>query len=132
MLFLEYDKIQRMDKMEWDIKTIGISIAIFFIGYIIGLVEAGIKQKNKDKKKTRTEEKELIEIPPAPLKQANLLSINRDTSNSLVLELEGKSISNKDELTPDKRRFLVDLLVEVRPWLETNVPTPVSTPVEER
>lgn len=112
--------------MEWDLKTIGISIAIFLIGYILGLVEAAIKQKYKDKKTTRSEEKEFSGPPPLPLKLPSLLSLNRNPSNSLALELEGQTISNKDELTPEKRRLLVNLLVELRPWLETTTSTPAS------
>ncbi|MFH2040270.1 MAG: hypothetical protein ABIJ65_12635 [Chloroflexota bacterium] len=112
--------------MEWNLKTIGIIIAIFLIGYILGLVEAAIKQKYKDKKTTRSEEKEFSGPPPLPLKLPNLLSLNRNSSNSLTLELEGQTISNKDELTPEKRRLLVNLLVELRPWLETTTPTPAS------
>lgn len=118
--------------MEWDLKTIGISVAIFFIGYIIGLVEAAIKQKNKDKKKARTQEKELIEIPPALHQEPKLLSIHRGPSNDLILELEGETFSNKDKLAPEKRRLLVDLLVEVRPWLETQGSTPVPSVAEKK
>ncbi|OGN73661.1 MAG: hypothetical protein A2X25_14980 [Chloroflexi bacterium GWB2_49_20] len=118
--------------MEWDLKTIGIITALFFIGYIIGLVEAAIKQKNKDKKKAREEEKEKIELPPTPVKQPNLLSINRNQSNDLVLELGGQTITNKDELTPENRHTLVDLLVEMRPWLESSPATPVTPPFESQ
>ena len=116
--------------MEWNLKTAGIIIAIFFIGYIIGLVEASIKQKNRDKKKARAEEKESAETPPVILNKPNLFSINRTASNGLVLELEGKTISNKDELSADKKRLLVNLLVEVRPWLETTAATPIIQQTE--
>jgi hypothetical protein len=121
-----------MDKMEWDLKTIGIITALFFVGYIIGLVEAAIKQKSKDKKKAREEEKEKMELPSVPVKKPNLLSINRNQSNDLVLELGGQTIINKDELTPENRRILVNLLVEVRPWLETAPTTPVAPPVDSQ
>lgn len=111
--------------MDWNLKTTGIVIAIFFIGYIIGLVEAAIKQKAKDKKKARVEEKEVMEIPATQPSRNNLLSINRTPSNSLVLELNGKTISNKDELSPENKRLLINLLMEVRPWLETTSPAPI-------
>ncbi len=116
--------------MEWNLKTIGLSIAILLIGYILGLVEAAIKQKNKDNKKARLEEKEILETPPLALKQPNLLSLNRNSSNLLLLELEGKTISNKDELTSENRRLLIKLLVELRPWLETTAPTSTSPQAE--
>jgi len=116
--------------MEWNLKTIGIIVAVFFIGYIIGLVEAAIKQKNKDKKKTRLEEKELVELPANEFKKTNLFSINRNANNGLVLELEGQNISNKDELTADNKLLLVNLLVEVRPWLETTGSPPITQQTE--
>jgi hypothetical protein len=121
-----------MDTMEWNLKTTGIIIAIFFLGYIIGLVESAIKQKNKDKKNASLEENELVKLPPAEIKQTNLFSINRNASNRLVLELEGRSISNKEELTAENKRLLVNLLVEVRPWLESKDPAPSIAQAEPK
>lgn len=118
--------------MEWNLKTTGIIIAIFFIGYIIGLVEAAIKQKNKDKKTARLKEKELVILPPAEIKQTNLFSINRNASNGLLLELEGQSFSNKEELTAENKRLLVNLLVEVRPWLESKEPAPSNAQADPK
>lgn len=117
--------------MEWNLKTTGIIIAIFFIGYFIGLAEAAIKQKNKDKKSAHVEE-ELVNVPTSDLREPNLFSINRSASNELIIELEGHPISNKDELTEDKKRLLVNLLVEVRPWLETTTSTPIKQNTEQQ
>ena len=116
--------------MEWNLKTTGIIIAVFFIGYIIGLVEAAIKQKNKEKKNARIEEKEIVELPVTEATQPNLLSINRNASNDLVLELDGQIISNKDELSADNKSLLVNLLVEVRPWLESTATTPITQQIK--
>jgi len=116
--------------MEWNLKSTGIIVAIFLIGYIIGLVEAAIKQKNKDKKNAGLEEKELVELPPDGLKQPNLLSINRNASNGLDLEFEGQTISNKEELSPENKLFLVTLLAEVHPWLESTAATPITPSIE--
>ena len=118
--------------MEWDLKTIGVSIVVLLIGYFLGLMEAAIKQKYKDNKTAHVEEKMFLETPPSPLKQPNLLILNRNSSNSLVLELEGKTISNKEELSSEKRRLLVKLLVELRPWLVTTTPTSPSPQVKSQ
>lgn len=104
--------------MEWNLKTIGIIVAVLFLGYIIGMVESAIKQKNKDKKKARLEEKESTNLPVNENKQTKLFSINRNAFNDLVLELEGRSITNMEALTAEDKKMLVNLLVEVRPWLE--------------
>ena len=111
--------------MDWNLKTTGIIIAIFFLGYIIGLVEAAIKQKSKENKKIQAEAKERVEPPAEGLKTTNLLSINRNVTNDLVIELEGKIIAHKEELSPEEKRILVDLLIELRPWVDTPaVPIP--------
>jgi hypothetical protein len=98
--------------MKWDLQTIGIVIAIFFIGYIIGLLEAAIKQNIKDKKKTAEGEKETSEsvvTPPAAVKEPNLLSINRNPNKQLILEVEGKTFFKKEELSPDLKHKVVNL-----------------------
>ena len=107
--------------MKWDLQTIGIVTAIFFIGYIIGLLEAAIKQNIKDKKKTAEKEKETsesVETPAAAVKEPNLLSINRNPNKQLILEVEGKTFLKKEELSPDLKHKVVNLLVELRPWVE--------------
>ena len=117
--------------MEWNLPTIGIVTAIFFIGYIIGLVEAAIKQKIKDKKKAAAVEKEaneLLKPPLAEVKTPNLFSINRDPTNALVMEVEGQAYANKEDLSTDNKRKVVNLLVELRPWLETDATSPTSPP----
>lgn len=118
--------------MVWDIKTIGIVTAIFFIGYIIGLVEAAIKQRIRNKKKTREEQKEsqeTLEKPADEAKGPDLLRLNREPSNELVLEVEGQHFGKKEELSPENRRKVVNLLVELRPWLETPAGT---SPLEKK
>jgi len=105
--------------MNWDLKTIGIVVAIFFIGYIIGLVEAAIKQRTKGKKKTDQERTETTEITPAPVSDPDLIKFNRDKNGSLVVEMEGQTFANKQGMTAENRRSLTNLLVELRPWLET-------------
>lgn len=111
--------------MKWDLGTIGIVTAIFFIGYIIGLVEAAIKQDIQEKKKASKSNKETseeVEKTPAGSKEPNLLSINRLPDKKLCLEVEGRVFSKKEELTIDHRLKVVNLLVELRPWVE-NVPS---------
>lgn len=108
--------------MEWDLGTIGIVTAIFFIGYIIGLVEAAIKQNIKDKKNAVEAEKEVKESSektPAAVREPALLSLQRNPDKHLVLEVEGQTFSKKEDLSHDSRQKVINLLVELRPWVET-------------
>jgi len=117
--------------MKWDLATIGIVTAIFFLGYIIGLVEAAIKQNIKDKKKTAETEKEAKETKeqsPVAVKETNLFSLNRNDSTALVVEVEGQTFTNKEELTTDSRRKVINLLGDLRPWLETAADIPTTPP----
>jgi len=104
--------------MEWNLKTIGIVTALFFLGYIIGLVEAAIKQRLKDKKQGKQTEKTKEEVGPSPVKAPDLLSLNLDNAGSLLPAIKGNVIHTKDELTTENRQMLVNLLVKLRPWLE--------------
>jgi hypothetical protein len=113
--------------MRWDLATLGILTAVLLIGYIIGLLEAGIKQNIKDKKKNQNKEKP--ETLAAPVRQANLLSINRDPSNSLIVEVDGQILQRKEDLSGESRAKLIKLLVEMRPWLEAT-PNATAKPVK--
>lgn len=105
--------------MEWNLKTIGIITTLFFLGYIIGLVEAAIKQHLKDQKKGSQTEKAGEQIEPSPVKAPDLLSLNLDSSGNLVTAIKGNLISSKEDLSPENRQVLINLLVKLRPWLET-------------
>ena len=102
--------------MEWNIKTIGLLAALFFVGYFIGLIEAAIRQRRKDKIKP------LPVIPPnlQPMndERANLLKLRRDTSDSLIVEVNGVTYNKAGELSPESSQSLVRLLIELRPWIE--------------
>ncbi|HKZ44391.1 MAG TPA: hypothetical protein VJZ78_05080 [Anaerolineales bacterium] len=115
--------------MVWDTKTIGIVIGIFLLGYVIGLVEAAIKQRNKDKKigtKAIQEESNLIkEIQPS------LLRITRSPSESLILEMGGEIYNKPGELPVEKRSSLINLLIRLRPWVENVKNEPQLNPSQE-
>ena len=69
--------------MIWNITTIGVVIGFFFLGYIIGLVEAAIKQRNKDRKKKEAEAQE--ERKQREISEPSLLSIQQSPSEMLIL-----------------------------------------------
>jgi hypothetical protein len=59
--------------MNWDLKTIGVVIVVFFVGYFIGLAEAYIKQKSKDNKKALEEKEASTVLPPPGLQVATTI-----------------------------------------------------------
>jgi hypothetical protein len=95
----------------------------------IGLLESAIKQKGKDKGKDLEEKAEGMEKPAIPETKPNLFSLNLGPSDNLVLELNGKNFSDKNELTADDRERLINLLSGLRPWLEVTAPTQVTPPI---
>jgi hypothetical protein len=102
--------------MVWDSKTIGLAIGVLFIGYFIGLFEAAIKQKNKNKN-IKTEAIQEDENPKVVI-QPSLLRINRGPAESLILDIGGEIFNNPENLPSEKRNTLVNLLVKLRPWVD--------------
>lgn len=104
--------------MEWNLKTVGIVTALFFLGYIIGLVEAAIKQRVKDKKTGGTKQDANEALASLPDRAPDLFSLNLDDSGSLLPAIKGHFLHSKEDLTTENRQMLVNLLVKLRPWLE--------------
>ena len=111
--------------MEWDIKTIGLLAAIFFIGYFIGLIEAAIKQKRKVKKESST--KLPSDVQSIENEKSSLLRLRRDASQSLIVEVNGASYRKEEDLTPENRQSLIKLLIELRPWMDRQASQPTKS-----
>lgn len=115
--------------MEWTLKTIAIVTAIFFAGYIIGLVEAAIKQRLKDKKQQQQSDK--VEIPsPVASEKPPLLSLEKDENNMILVKMDGDVIPELKGMSNDQKKDLVKLLKDLRPYLEVEMvkETPASLP----
>jgi hypothetical protein len=109
--------------MEFNLLTlVGISMALMFFGYFFGLVEG----RGQGAKKARDEEaaKRLSEptLPPpspplAPVEN-NLLAISFDKTNQPQLKLDGQRV-DASQLSPENRKRLIDLMLMMRPWIDT-------------
>lgn len=129
---------------------IGIGLAAMFFGYFFGLFEGrgqGYRKRvNEDaleRAAERAPQKQSAAMPVTvdSSQSANagssLLTLRRDAAGKPSLDLDGQPIV-VSELTAAQRRRLIELMVLMRPWIETQTatrgisaarsPAPVSTP----
>ena len=109
--------------MEFNLLTlVGTSVALMFFGYFFGLVEG----RGQGAKKARDEEaaKRLSEptlpppSPPVAPVENNLLALSFDEKNQPQLKLDGQRV-DASQLSPENRKRLIDLMLMMRPWIET-------------
>lgn len=121
--------------MEWSLNplvAIGIGIAVMFFGYFFGLFE-GRGQGYKNRKKEEAEEKKHQPAPlpsaspPVPSDETPILNLSMDNAGRLRLKLDGKS-TDTTALDSDKRKRLIAILTEMRPWLEA--PKTAASPAQ--
>lgn len=98
---------------------LGFAIAIsLFAGYLVGLWES--------RKKTPA-------APPAPqpepLPPADpaVLKVTLDRAFRWNLELDGSPVEAAS-MTPEQRQRLVNVIVQIRPWIDGKAPAPVAAP----
>jgi hypothetical protein len=131
---------------------IGIALAAMFFGYFFGLFE-GRGQGYKKRKQEEASDPSLrpatppapqplpptspsVEAPPRTMEPAeqSLLRLTLDARQQPCLDLDGKPIDTAN-MDPQQRRRLIDLMVLMRPWIESGpvqraeTPAPMPQPV---
>ncbi len=113
---------------------IGIALAAMFFGYGFGLFE-GRGQGYKRRQKEEASDPSLRPVvpppapPPAPVpapvapKENALLKLTLDEQGQPCLDMDGQHI-NTVQISPQQRKRLIDLMVTMRPWIESG---PVSS-----
>ncbi len=118
------------------VTLVGISLAAMFFGYFFGLFEGRGQGAKKRKAEEEAESSAKIKFepplpPPNPVTpvENRLLAIRLDERNQPQLELDGQRV-NAYQLAPEQRKRLVDLMLILRPWVESNAGQKQSLPVQ--
>ena len=109
--------------MEFNLTTLGILVAVWVVGYLLGLLESAIKNSNKEEKGDDVvlmedgEETEASMLAPDTLDSKALVIYER-LSGALKLRLDGEVVEYKSDITTKQRGRLLSLVVSLRPWLD--------------
>jgi hypothetical protein len=115
--------------MDWNLTTIGLLLVVLIFGYLIGLLEARLKSAKKDKLPARPSADGTL----SPWQgEIEVLRAVRTTAGKLGLEMDGQRIEAKEMLQPEQRRRLVNLLLDLRPWLETASESPLAQTIQDQ
>ena len=122
--------------MEFNGTTIGILVAVWLVGYLLGLLEAAIKNSGNEPKEEissapEAEEKEGIPDTPQVL-ETEVLTIFQRISGAFKLRLDGKMIEYPSDLTDEEREQLLGLLKKMRPWVDVKKEKPAPLPADEK
>jgi len=122
--------------MQFNLITLaGIALAAMFFGYFFGLFEGrgqGAKKRKNEEEQVNT--KSIFEppLPPpsppvAPLEN-NLLALSLNEKNQPQLKLDGR-LADPSQLSPENRKRLIELMIMMRPWIDTNAGQKQAAPV---
>ena len=102
-------------------------IIFLLIGIAIGgLIEHALKGRSLPSQPSTTTDKKIAEDG-----DMGVLGAWRTRSNKVWLEMDGKRLDNKEALLPEQQQRLLNLVLDLRPWLETArpaAPTPGTAP----
>jgi hypothetical protein len=119
------------------ITLLGIGLAAMFFGYFFGLFEGRGQGAKKRKAEEEAENGAKIKFepplappsPPVSPVEDRLLAISLYEKKQPQLELDGRRV-NAYQLAPEQRKRLVELMLILRPWVESNSGQKQSVPVQ--
>jgi hypothetical protein len=120
------------------------------VGYTVGLLDrrvtAGIKKKKQEKEEILADEKAAVKLAAEQAKaeqakaeqakkenipesnEQTALRVLFDPSMKCFVEVDGQRVPS-DGLTPEQRQRLVQVIVQIRPWIDGKVPAPAPSPL---
>ena len=103
--------------------VIFLTIIVFCVGIAIGsIIESFIKRRSPTPPPSPPETNKL-----AREGDIEVLSAWRSADNRVWLDMDGKRLDNKEALQPGQHQRLLNLVLELRPWLEpARIPAPGS------
>ena len=102
-----------------DIKTIGIYVGIWLFGYALGLFEVWAKKKLKKEDEVPPSLPGPQDMPPAPAMPESALVIFEKNAGGLKLKIDEEMVLERADLQPEQRKRLINLVIGLRPWLDT-------------
>ncbi len=122
--------------LEWlqnPVVAIGLAVGAMFFGYFFGLFEGrgqGYKRRQAEEAEKSESEPALEPLPPAspalPADEIPVLDVSMDSGGQLRLKLDGQRIEAAT-LKSEQRKRMIDILTQIRPWLEPQTSARPST-----
>jgi hypothetical protein len=119
------------------------TIFLFVVFGCLGAALGALLQRAQDRRSappappqvspaSMSEEKVAPALPPVEKKLASdgdveIMRAWRSETGQLWLEMNGKRFATRDAIQPDERQRILNLVVELRPWLDTSASKPASS-----
>jgi hypothetical protein len=111
--------------------TIFLYLIVFFIGIAIGgLIEHALYKRSKPRQPLPDSNNKLVGDG-----DVEVFGAWRTSDKKVWLNMDGKRVDNKEALQPEQRQRLFNLVLDLRPWLETTraaAPVPGAVPQQVR
>jgi hypothetical protein len=114
--------------------AIGIALAVMFFGYFFGLFEGRGQGYKKRQKEEAEDKKQPVPIeplppasPPAPSDEIPVLGVSLAPDGQLRLQMDGQHVDTT-ALDTERRKRLIAILTQMRPWLEAPKSAPPAGP----
>ena len=109
--------------MENNWVSIGILIAVGLVGYLLGLLEAALKNSNKKAEQeedaiSASVEGDEVDVPETKILEPEVLAVFERISGALKLRIDGEIVEYRSDISPEQQKRLLNLVVSLRPWLE--------------
>jgi len=105
------------------IQTIIFVVLALIAGYVFGLLDKWVTGSLRKKPDDDRSSQKAEAAPHAPHEvnlpgERTVLKVTRDLDQKWKVELDGIRIEKPEEISPDQRQRVVNVVMQIRPWLE--------------